>query len=162
MSLKKIIVSSAIGGGIIAGVTYLFRLKRTSVELETVTKVNIFKLDLSGLVLQVDVQLKNPTRTKFTIKFPFVKLIYPAGSETTIGSSQVVNKDIVIPSYGEAVAEKIMITIPIRSIFSVSAGMIQALTAGEAIKLTAKTITTIDLGLKKLPYEKSEEITLKN
>lgn len=40
MNLKKIIVSSAIGGGIIAGVTYLFRLKRTSVELESVVTVS--------------------------------------------------------------------------------------------------------------------------
>ena len=158
MNLKKILVGSAIGGGIIAGATYLFRLKRTSVELESFAKVNIFKLDLSGLTLQVDVQLKNPTATKFKIKFPFVKLIY---KDATVGSSQVVNKDITIPSYGEAVAEKIMITIPIRSIFSVSAGMIKSLLAGEEVKLNSRTITTIDLGLKKLPYEKVEEITLK-
>jgi hypothetical protein len=159
MSLKKILVGSAIGGGIIAGVTYLFRLKRTSVELESYAKVNIFKLDLSGLVLQVDVQLKNPTRTKFKIKFPFIKLIY---KDATIGSSQVVDKDITIPAYGEAVAEKIMITIPPRNIFSVSAGLIKSLLAGEQVKLNSKTISTIDLGWKKLPYEKTEEVTLKN
>ncbi|MBI4945309.1 MAG: hypothetical protein HY840_02775 [Bacteroidetes bacterium] len=159
MSLKKILVGSAIGGGIIAGVTYFFRLKRTSVELESYAKVNIFKLDLSGLVLQVDVQLKNPTRTKFKIKFPFIKLIY---KDATIGSSQVVDKDITIPAYGEAVAEKIMITIPPRNIFSVSAGLIKSLLAGEQVKLNSKTISTIDLGWKKLPYEKTEEVTLKN
>ena len=158
MNLKKILVGSAIGGGIIAGATYLFRLKRTSVELESFAKVNIFKIDLSGLVLQVDVQLKNPTRTKFKIKFPFVKLIY---KDATVGTSQVVDKDITIPSYGEAVAEKIMITIPPRSIFSVSAGLLKSLLAGEEVKLNSRTITTIDLGIKKLPYEKIEEIILK-
>ncbi len=158
MNLKKLIVRSAIGGGIIAGATYLFRLKRTSVELESVVTVNIFKLNLSGLVLRVDVQLKNPTATKFKIKFPFVKIIY---KDATVGSSQVVDKDIEIPGYGEAVAEKIMITIPPRNIFSVSAGMIKSLLAGESIKLTTKTISTIDLGWKKLPYEKTEEATLK-
>ena len=158
MNLKKILVGSAIGGGIIAGATYLFRLKRTSVELESFAKVNIFKIDLSGLVLQVDVQLKNPTRTKFKIKFPFVKLIY---KDATVGTSQVVDKDITIPSYGEAVAEKIMITIPPRSIFSVSAGLLKSLLAGEEVKMNSRTITTIDLGIKKLPYEKIEEIILK-
>ena len=158
MSLKKILIGSAIGGGIIAGATYLFRLKRTSVELESFAKVNIFKIDLSGLVLQVDVQLKNPTRTKFKIKFPFVKLIY---KDATVGTSQVVDKDITIPSYGEAVAEKIMITIPPRNIFSVSAGLLKSLLAGEEVKLNSRTITTIDLGIKKLPYEKIEEIILK-
>lgn len=158
MNLKKIIVGSAIGGGIIAGVTYLFRLKRTSVELESSVKVNIFKLGLEGLVLRVDVQLKNPTKTKFKIKFPFIKLIY---KDATVGSSQVVDKDITIPEFGEAVAEKIMITIPPRNIFSLSAGLIKSLVAGESVKLHAKTVSTIDLGWKKLPYEQTEEIILK-
>jgi len=159
MSLKKILVGSAIGGGIIAGVTYFLRLQKTNVELETFAKVNIFKLDLSGLVLQVDVQLKNPTRTKFTIKFPFIKLIY---KDATVGSSQVVDKDINIPAYGEAVAEKIMINIPPRNIFSVSAGLLKSLIAGESVVLNVKTISTVDFGWKKFPYEKTEDINLKN
>ena len=158
MNLKKILIGTGIGGAIIAGVTYAFRLKRTSVQLETFAKVEIFKLDLSGLVLRVDVQLKNPTATKFNIKFPFVKLIY---KDVTVGSSQVQNKDIAIPAYGEAVAEKIMITIPPRNIFSVSAGLIESLLAGESAILDSTTITTIDLGWKKIPYEKKEQITLK-
>ena len=158
MNLKKIFIGSAIGGGLIAGATYLFRLKRTSVELESFASVNIFKIDLTGLTLRVDVQLKNPTRTKFKIKYPFVKLIY---KDTTIGSSQVVNKDITIPAYGEAVAEKIMIQIPVRSIFSVVMGLVKSLLQGESVKVISKTISTIDLGWKKLPYEKTEELILK-
>ncbi len=158
MNIKKILIGTGIGGAIIAGVTYVFRLKRTSAQLESFAKVNIFKLDLSGLVLQVDVQLKNPTATKFSIKFPFVKLIY---KDAVVGSSQVQNKDIAIPAYGEAVAEKIMITIPPRNIFSLSAGLITSLLAGETTILDSTTITTIDLGLKTIPYEKKEQITLK-
>jgi len=158
MSLKKLFIGSAIGGGLIAGAAYLFRLKRAGAELESIVKANIFKLDLNGLVLRLDVQLKNPTKTKLKIKFPFVKLIY---KEATVGTSQVTSKDITIPAYGEAVAEKIMITIPARNIFSVSAGMIKSLLTGEPIKLSSKTLTTIDLGWKKLPYEKTEEIIVK-
>lgn len=158
MSLKKILIGTGIGGAIIAGATYLFRLRRTSAELESVTTVNIHKLDLTGLTLRVDVQLKNPTKTALKIKFPFVKLIY---KDATIGSSQVLDKDISIPAHGEAVAEKIMIQIPLKGIFSLSAGLIKALGTGEAVKLISKTISTIDLGWKKLPYEKTEELTLK-
>jgi hypothetical protein len=158
MNIKKILFGGVIGGGLIAGATYLFRLKRTSAELESTTSVNIHKLDLKGLVLRVDVQLKNPTKTKLKIKFPFVKLIY---KDATIGSSQVVDKDIAIPSYGEAVAEKIMISIPLKGIFSLSAGLIKSLASGESVKLNSKTVSTIDLGWKKLPYEKTEELTLK-
>ncbi|MBI3502309.1 MAG: hypothetical protein HY063_10995 [Bacteroidetes bacterium] len=162
MSWKKTIIGTGIIGGAIAGLTYFFRLKRTSVELESFASIKIHKLDLSGLVIRVDVQLKNPTRTKFKIKFPFIKLIYPADSGTTIGSSQVVDKDITIPAYGEAVAEAIMIKIPPRNVFSASAGMISSLLNGESVKLTSKTISTIDLGWKKLPYEKAEQLILKN
>lgn len=158
MNFRKILFGGAIGGGLIAGAAYLFRLNRTSAQLESYASVNIFKLDLKGLVLRIDVQLKNPTRTKFKIKYPFIKLIY---KDTTIGTSQVVNKDIEIPAYGEAVAEKIMVTIPVKSIFSVVFGMVKSLLQGESIKITSVTITTIDLGWKKLPYEKTEELTIK-
>ena len=35
------------------------------------------------------------------------------------------------------------------------------LTKGEAVKMNTQTLTSIDLGWKKIPYEKTEEITLK-
>jgi hypothetical protein len=158
MNLKKLFIGSAIGGGLIAGVSYFFGLKRTSAELETFVTVNVFKIDLKGVALRVDVQLKNPTKTKFKIKYPFVKMIY---KDTTVGSSQVVNRDIEIPGFGEAVADKIMIQIPVKSIFSVVMGLVKSLLQGDSVKITTKTITTIDLGWKKLPYEKTEEVTVK-
>jgi hypothetical protein len=158
MSLRKTFIG--IGAGIVSvtGLAYFFRLKRTSVELETYARINIFKLTLKELILQVDVQLKNPTSTKFKIKFPFAKLIY---HDATVGSSQVVNQDITIPAYGEAVAEKIMIPIPLREEFSLSAGLIALLFQGKEVDITAKTVTTIDLGWKKIPYEKTEVLKLK-
>ena len=158
MNLKQTIIGTGIVGGLIAGVTYLFRLKRTSAELETVNRISIHKLDFKGLVVRIDVQLKNPTKTKFKIKFPFVKLLY---KDVTIGSSKVVDKEIEIPAFGEAVAEKIMIEVPILSIFSAGAGMIKSLLNAETVKLKSKTISTIDLGWKKIPYDKTEELTIK-
>ncbi|HRH58483.1 MAG TPA: hypothetical protein PLS10_12585, partial [Chitinophagales bacterium] len=73
---KKITVGTIIGGGLIGGTVYLLRLNKMNAELETVPMVKIHKLDFSGLTLRVDVQLKNPTRTPFKIKFPFIKLVY--------------------------------------------------------------------------------------
>lgn len=155
---KKLLIATGIGTGIYAFGNYLFRLRRTSAELETVTGIKIHKLDWSGLTVRVDVQMKNPTNTKLKIKFPFVKLLY---KEVTIGSSNPQNRDIEIPPFGEAVAEKIMIEIPLRSIFSASAGMVNSLVNGETVKLKSKTISEVDLGWKKLPYEKTEEMVLK-
>jgi len=154
---KKIAVGTLIGGALIGGTVYVIRLNKMSAELETVPMVKIHKLDLTGLTLRVDVQLKNPTRTAFKIKFPFIKLIYKG---TTVGSSQVVDKDISIPAFGEVVVNQIMIRVPLLSIFSLSGGLIKAIQNNEAVKLDVKTSTTIDIGWKKMPYDKSDTITL--
>lgn len=154
---KKITVGTIIGGGLIGGTVYLLRLNKMSVELESVPMVKIHKLDFSGLTLRVDVQLKNPTRTPFKIKFPFIKLVYKG---TTVGSSQVVDKDIQIPAFGEAIIDKMMIKVPLMNIFSLSGGLIKAIQNKEQVKLDVKTLTTIDLGWKKVPYTKADTITL--
>lgn len=154
---KKIAVGTVVGGVLIGGTIYLVRLNKTSVELETVPMVKIHKLDLTGLTLRVDVQLKNPTRTPLKIKFPFIKLVYKG---TTIGSSQVLDKDITIPAFGEAVIEKMMIRVPLMNIFSLSGSLIRAIQNKEPVKLDVKTLTSIDLGWKKTPYTKSDTITL--
>jgi hypothetical protein len=158
MSIKKIILGTAIGGGLVAGIAYLRRLNQTSADIQTVTKVQVFKLDLTGLTLRVDVQIKNPTKTKFGIKFPFVTLAYKG---SILGSSQAVNQDIPIPAFGQAVAEKIMITIPGLKLLTLTGGFFQALQNGEGMLIDSTTLTTIDLGFKKIPYKKTEVITLK-
>jgi hypothetical protein len=154
---KKITVGTIIGGGLIGGTIYLLRLNKMNAELETVPMVKIHKLDFSGLTLRVDVQLKNPTRTPFKIKFPFIKLVYKG---TTVGSSQVLDKDIQIPAFGEAIIDKMMIKVPLMNIFSLSGGLIKAIQNKEPVKLEVKTLTTIDIGWKKVPYTKADTITL--
>ena len=155
---KKILIGAGISGGFIAGVSYFFRLKRTSVELESVSTAEIYDVNLKGLTIRVNTILKNPTKTSFKIKFPYVKLLY---HDSMIGSSEVVDRDITLPAYGEAKIEKIMIQIPIRGLFSVTAGLVNSLVSGESVKMNVKTISTIDLGWKQIPYEKTDEVVLK-
>lgn len=154
---KKITVGTVVGGALIGGTIYVLRLNKMNAELETIPMVKIHKLDFSGLTLRVDVQLKNPTRTAFKIKFPFIKLIYKG---TSVGSSQVVDKDIQIPAFGEVIIDKMMVKIPLMNIFSLSGGLIRAIQNKEAVKLDVKTSTNIDLGWKKVPYSKADTITL--
>lgn len=154
---KKIVVGTVIGGALIGGTIYMVRLNDMSAELEVIPMVRIHKLDLTGLTLAVDLQLKNPTRSTFKIKFPFVKLVY---KDITVGSSQVLDKDITIPAFGEAVIEKIMIRVPLLNIFSLSGSLLRAVQNKEAVKLEVKTLTTIDLGWKKVPYAKSDTVAL--
>ena len=157
-NLKKILLGLGITGGLVAGISYLARLRKTSSELVSETTVNVNKLDLTGLSLRVDSLLKNPTKTALKMKFPYVKLIY---KDATLASSQVVNETIEVPAFGEARIEKIMIQIPVLGLFSLGGDFLKSLKSGDPVKLQAKTITTIDLGWKQLPYEKTDEINLK-
>ncbi len=156
-SIKKILLGLGIGGGVVAGGAYLWRLNKTSVNLEVIPTVKLHKLDLQGLVLRVDVTLKNPTRTSLKLKFPFIKLLIKGSS---IGSSQAVNQDIALPAFGEAKFEAIMIRISMFSLLSTAKGLLQAVQQGAAFKIGVTTMTTIDLGIKKVPYEKTDDVQL--
>ena len=154
---KKITLGTVIGGALIGGTVYVIRLNKMGAELETTPTVKIHKLDLTGLTLRVDVQLKNPTRTPLKLKFPFVKLIYKG---TSIGSSQVLDKDITLPAFGEAVIDQIMIRVPILSVFSLSGSLLSAIQNKETAKIDVTTLTTIDLGWKKVPFTKNDTVTI--
>jgi len=159
MSLtKKVIVGGILGAGAIAGYTYYLKMKKTQAELEVVPDANLYQVNLNGIIIRIDLLLKNPTKGSFSIKFPFVKLKY---KDNLVGSSEVVNKDIIIPAYGQAKIDKILVSIPILSIFSVSSSILKAIQSKEEVKITATLITTIDLGWTTLPFEESHEITLK-
>ncbi len=159
MSLtKKVIVGSILGASAIAGYTYYLKMKKTQAELEVVPDASLYQVNLNGITIRIDLLLKNPTKGSFSIKFPFVKLKY---KDSLVGSSEVVDKDIKIPAYGQAKIDKILVSIPILSIFSVSSSILKAIQSKEEVKITATLITTIDLGWTTLPFEESHEITLK-
>jgi hypothetical protein len=154
---KKIAVGTVVGGALIGGGFMLMKFNKISAELETVPTIKIHKLDLTGLTLRVDVQLKNPTNNSFKIKFPFIKLLY---KNATVGSSQLLDKDIIIPAFGEAVISQIMIKIPTLSLFSLSGSLLKAVQNKQPIQVEVRTLTTIDVGFKQVPYTKSELLTL--
>ncbi len=156
--LSKILAGTVLGAGVIAGIEYFTRLRKAQVELEIIPRANIYALSWDGLTIKVDVQLKNPTKGSFSLKFPFVKIIYKGN---TVGSSQVVDRDIKIPAYGEVMIEKIMVQIPVTSVFSVVFGLIKSLFNKEPVKISVKTMTTVDVGLAKIPYDNETELTIK-
>jgi hypothetical protein len=156
--MKKVLAATLIGGGLIAGYSYYLRMRKTQTELEIIPDASLYQVNLNGIIIRIDLLLKNPTKGNFSIKFPFVKLKY---KDSLVGSSEVVNKDIKIPAYGQAKVDKILVNIPILSIFSVSSSILKAVQSKEEVKITATLITTIDLDWAKLPFEESHEITLK-
>jgi hypothetical protein len=155
---KKVLTVVLIGGGLIAGYSYYLKMKKTQAELEIIPDARLHEVNWDGLTIRIDLLLKNPTKGNFSIKFPFVKLTYKG---TLVGSSEVVNKDIQIPAYGQAKIENIMVSLPILSIFTVSSSILKAIQNNEQVKITATLMTTIDLGISKLPFEESHEVILK-
>jgi hypothetical protein len=159
MSLvSKILTTSVIGIGAFAGWTYVKNLKKAQAELQIVPKVSLNQLSWDGLTIKIDVLLKNPTKGSFSIKFPFVKLLY---KDTVIGSSEAINKEIKIPAYGQAMIDKILVQIPMTNVFSIAFTLIKALISGGNETITIRTLTTINLGIIKLPYENKQEVTVK-
>jgi hypothetical protein len=159
MSLtRKVLTGTLIGAGLIAGYRYYLNMKKTEAELEIIPDARIHEVNWNGITIRLDVLLKNPTKGSFSLKFPFVKLKYKG---STVGSSEVVNKDVKIPAYGQAKIEKILIAIPVLNIFTVSSSILKAVQNNEQVKITASMITTIDLGWTKIPFEESHEVILK-
>lgn len=151
-------MGTAIGAGVIALISYFSRMRRASAQLEVIPNANIHSLSWTGLKIQVDAILKNPTAASFKVKFPYIKVSH---KDTLLGSSQAINRDISIPAYGQVVINDMMVEISTLSFFSVTYDLIKALNNNQTIALTVQIITTIDLGWSKIPYEEKKEITLK-
>lgn len=155
---KQAITLVLIGGGLIAGYSYYVNLKKTSAALQVIPDASIHAVNWDGITLRLDALLKNPTKGSFSIKFPFIKLMY---KNALVGSSDVIDKNIEIPAYGQVKISKLLINIPMMSIFSVSNSILKAIQNKEPVQIVATMSTTIDLGMVKVPFEESHEITLK-
>ena len=147
-----------IGTGVVLTGGYLFKMSRTSANLETEIKAIIHKFDLTGITIRVDAKIKNPTEGSLKIKYPFVKLSYKGG---TVGSSQVVNQDITIPKFGEANIEAIMIKIPLMGLLSAGLDLLTSLKSGAGVKIGITIITTIYTAISSFPYEYTQEQIVK-
>ena len=146
-----------IGAGTAAalyGATYLLKLNRLSDELESVTKVSIYKVSLAGIELKIDVTLKNPSGGSVKVKHPFVKMIYGA---STIASSTIKDVNITIPKFSEVNMEPIMINIGFLNLATTVPALFREYRETGKLNITVKTVSTIN---DSLPYTKTDNITL--
>jgi hypothetical protein len=158
MNTGKILTGTAVGGVVLAIAAYFTNISRAQAQLQVIPTANIHKLSLAGLSIKVDALLKNPTGASFKIKYPFVKLEHKG---LLVGSSQVIDKDITIPAYGQVFIEGIMVNIPVLSVFSTAFDLAKSLMNDKPIAFTVGVITTVSLGWKQLAYEHKQELTIK-
>lgn len=145
-------------GGVIVGGSYFYNVRRASVQLEVIPKAYIHSLSLTALKIRVDALLKNPTRASFKVKFPYIRVTY---NGSLLGSSQVIDKDIQVPAFGQVVIDSMMVELPVIGIASNAYSIIKLLLDKKPVKLAANVITTIDLGWSRIPYSSPTEFTLK-
>ena len=155
---NKAIAGTVIGAGVIAAIAYFKNINRAQEQLQVILNASIYQLSLEGLTVKVDALLKNPTGASFKLKYPFIELTH---KNVLVGSSQVINKDIKIPAYGQVLIQDMMIKIPVLSFFSVAYDMIKALMNKEPIVFTVAVITTLNLGWTQKAYEHKQELTLR-
>jgi hypothetical protein len=53
-----------------------------------------------------------------------------------------------------------MVRVPLLSIFSLSGGLLKAVENGEAAQVDVITVTTIELGMQKIPFTKTDTVTM--
>jgi hypothetical protein len=131
----KILIGSAAAFGTIM----LVKASRTAANLESYVTAKIHHFDLSGLTLMVGVILKNPTNGSLRIKYPYV-----AVNGGIIGSSDLKNEDVQIPSNSQAVIKGLVLHFPTLSlttilpaIYQLMSGAIPAMDFSVTVKTTA-------------------------
>jgi len=144
--------AAALGTGI-----YLYRLNNFSQNLETLLNGRIHKIGFDGITTAINAQLKNPTKTGVTIKFPFVKIMY---NGKTLATSQSVNQDVKIPQFGEALVSDIMVKLPYSALLLNAAELYNNIREQKPIVIQAKVTTYIKTLAGLQPYESTQNITL--
>jgi len=157
--LGKIIIGTSIGAGIIFALTKLLGKKKLGDKLDSITQASIHNFDEKGLVVRIDVVLKNPTEYSVRIRQPYVRLLV---GDSLVGTSQVKSNIIEIKSYSAAaLKEPIYITIPLSKLLTLGGTFYQALAKQQPVIITVNTLSSIDLGAKWIGYDKKDPITLK-
>lgn len=155
--MNRVLAGSLIGGGLLAGYIVLKKIKHTGAELEINNSLAIQEVGIQGIKVRLDVLLRNPSGTGFTIKFPYIRLLY---NGSVVGTSSVINRDIKVPSYGEVKIDNIVISISALNILSSGYKAYKDIKSKNKITLTIKTTTLLMPDSLKIPYESNQDITL--
>ena len=158
MDVTKLLVGLGLGIGGYVGFNYLRKMNSTSKYLEVIPSAQLHKVSLTGIYIRMDIRFKNPDGGSFKIKYPHVRISFEGED---IGSSQSIDKEILIPAYGEAVINGIMIQIPITNILTTGYKIYKNIIEGKSVILQALTHTTIIVGFQTIPSDNTNDIILK-
>jgi hypothetical protein len=157
MTGRFVLSALAVAGGF-ATWQYIQKMKRMQRNLQYIPTVQVLSISTKGITLLINILFKNPSAGSFSIQNPFIKLDYKG---TVIGSTDAKNKHLTIPAYGEAVADNILLVIPVYQLFTVTAEVVKNLLVKKPVELTLTVITDIQLGKLIIPYEEKKPIIIR-
>jgi hypothetical protein len=154
MGTTSYLIVGAGAAALFFGARYMLRLNRLSNELEVATKVAIYKINLGGVDLRIEVVLKNPSGGSVKVKHPFVKIMH---GTTTLASSVVKDVDIEIPQFSEVQLEPVILNVGFLSLATSVPSLLKEYRETGKLNLTVRITTTIN---NSIPYTKSDAITI--
>lgn len=156
----KIAIGTLSVGAILSLTSWGIKLKRLSEQVETIPSARLHKMDTSGLVIKLDVRIKNPTTTSLSLDYPFIKLYY---QDVLLGSTTLLNKRIEVPKQGEAVISDLTLSLSYMSLLTAAKKLLEDINNGHGIKLKAKVSTRLHFlkSIITLPYSSESDIILK-
>jgi hypothetical protein len=147
-----------VAGGVLFTGGYLYKLYRDAERMEVSISSRIHALQLSGLKVGVSVELKNPSGSSFTIRQPFVKLLY---QDRTLGSSSP-NREWLEIAAGAVTKIEVIIDLAWSSLGFLGIQVVQQLKQGKfELTLEAVTETTAKVSMLDVPLKWREPIVLK-
>lgn len=152
------IVTGVIIGAVGLTVWGLSRLSRIGNNIVTEIKGRVFSIDITRIVLALDVLIKNPSNGRAMVQHPFIKISY---RDSVIASSELVNKEIIIDPLSQTSINNIKIPVQYLSLGSLAGEMIKKLKDRKhpiTLQVTVQT-SAIVLGVK-IPYTNTQDVTI--
>lgn len=147
-----------IAGGLAAffSIRYLSRLKRASTHITSRIRVQIHKVNLTGIELTAAAQIQNPNPVALKMQHPFVKILF---KDKLLGSSTIENRIIEIPENSQKDFElRIQSAGWLTLIQILGTKVVSDIRSGNPIQL--KLQTQIITRVNGLPYEQTDNIVV--
>ncbi len=145
-------------GAVALGVYGFSRLSHAGNKIVTEVKGRIHSIDFQNLTFAIDAKIKNPSQTQLSLTYPFIKISY---KDKIIASSELKNISLKIEPMSEANINNIKIPVSFLRLGGVGIDFLKKVT-DKSVKITLQieTSTYILVAGGKIPYSKTEDITV--
>ncbi len=159
-SKKAIVIgtAAAITTGIFFFIGDLLSKKKVGDKLDTKIKVMVHSINLSGVILRIDVTLINPTEGTLTIRQPYIKVLF---NNKEVGTTELKDQKVIILPFKPKPLDPIYLTIPVTGLLSLGGGLLSLLVQKKPAQITTKILTSIYIAGGFKSYEKTDVMNLK-